>query len=226
LSITHPELCKEWGFEKNYPLTPNDVSFGSHKVVWWKCDECRGDWAASIRERSLYHRGCSECSGNRKRTLDEVTDAFSMANLTLLSVNYKNSYTRLLCCCEKGHLFAISYDKLRVKHGCSLCSNGRPVSYPETLWLDKLGIYFRQHSIWVDGKLFRVDGFDPETNTIYEFLGDFYHGNPARFAPEAFNKKLKKTFGQLYEETFKKLESLAAAGYTVIYVWEKDFNGR
>lgn len=39
LSVVHPELIVEWS-KKNLPLTPDGITFGSNKVVWWK-----GLWA-------------------------------------------------------------------------------------------------------------------------------------------------------------------------------------
>ncbi|WP_246612078.1 zinc-ribbon domain-containing protein [Coprococcus catus] len=38
LAEVHPELVSEWS-EKNLPLTPDDITFGSNKKVWWK-DTC------------------------------------------------------------------------------------------------------------------------------------------------------------------------------------------
>ena len=35
LSVVHPELIVEWS-KKNLPLTPDGITFGSNKVVWWK----------------------------------------------------------------------------------------------------------------------------------------------------------------------------------------------
>ena len=35
LAEVHPELVLEWS-EKNLPLTPEDITFGSNKKVWWK----------------------------------------------------------------------------------------------------------------------------------------------------------------------------------------------
>ena len=35
LAEVHPELITEWS-EKNLPLTPDDITFGSNKKVWWK----------------------------------------------------------------------------------------------------------------------------------------------------------------------------------------------
>ena len=38
LAITNPDLVKEWDYEKNAPLTPDDVTPGSGKKVWWICN--------------------------------------------------------------------------------------------------------------------------------------------------------------------------------------------
>ena len=35
LAEVRPELVSEWS-EKNIPLTPDDITFGSNKKVWWK----------------------------------------------------------------------------------------------------------------------------------------------------------------------------------------------
>ena len=35
LAAVHPELIAEWS-EKNLPLTPDSVTFGSNKKVWWE----------------------------------------------------------------------------------------------------------------------------------------------------------------------------------------------
>ena len=35
LSEVHPELVAEWS-DKNLPLTPYKITYGSNKVVWWK----------------------------------------------------------------------------------------------------------------------------------------------------------------------------------------------
>lgn len=37
LTETHPELCIEWDYDKNDNLTPDQVSCGSNKKIWWKC---------------------------------------------------------------------------------------------------------------------------------------------------------------------------------------------
>ena len=73
-------------------------------------------------------------------------------------------------------------------------------------------------------KPFRVDGVDFEKKIIYEFLGDYWHGNPIKFKADGVNQINKKTFGNLYDETFKKFDTLKNMGYTVKYIWENDWN--
>ena len=38
LAAVHPELVAEWS-EKNLPLTPDSITFGSNKKVWWKVSD-------------------------------------------------------------------------------------------------------------------------------------------------------------------------------------------
>ena len=46
LSRMRPHLVSEWS-DKNLPLTPDTVTFGSNKIVWWKGD-CGHEWQTSI----------------------------------------------------------------------------------------------------------------------------------------------------------------------------------
>ena len=47
LSAVHPELIVEWS-KKNLPLTPDDITFGSNKIVWWK-GSCGHEWQTSVK---------------------------------------------------------------------------------------------------------------------------------------------------------------------------------
>ena len=71
--------------------------------------------------------------------------------------------------------------------------------------------------------IYYVDGYDEETKTVYEFLGDFYHGNLSTYKPEDVNTKLGRTMGQLNRSTHERLNRIKALGYKVEYIWEKDF---
>lgn len=62
LAEVHPELVFEWS-EKNSPLTPDDITFGSNKKVWWK-GACCHEWQTSVKARSNGEK-CPICSGAR-----------------------------------------------------------------------------------------------------------------------------------------------------------------
>ena len=56
------ELAGEWS-DRNFPLTPEQVTCGSNRKVWWK-GKCGHEWEASIKNRAR-GAGCPYCSGNR-----------------------------------------------------------------------------------------------------------------------------------------------------------------
>ncbi|MCQ2966901.1 MAG: hypothetical protein MJ250_09245 [Alphaproteobacteria bacterium] len=63
LKTKYPELVKEWDYEKNYPLRPEDFLPGSGKKVWWKCSICGKSWQAIIvnRVKKSKQQGCRKC---------------------------------------------------------------------------------------------------------------------------------------------------------------------
>lgn len=78
LAEARPDLAKEWNYEKNGDLKPEDVSCGSNKKVWWKLpydvpddypvEHLRGkhfdfEWMAFINDRNSKNLGCPFLSG-------------------------------------------------------------------------------------------------------------------------------------------------------------------
>ena len=65
LTVSYPELIKEWDFDKNI-LDINKMYVSSNKKVWWKCSKCGHSWEAYIGNRTLKNSGCPKCnSGNQ-----------------------------------------------------------------------------------------------------------------------------------------------------------------
>lgn len=63
LATTHPELVAEWHPTKNGSLTPQRVSFGSEKKVWW-LGKCGHEWQALVCMRAK-GQGCLICSNRQ-----------------------------------------------------------------------------------------------------------------------------------------------------------------
>lgn len=61
-------LLVQWDGEKNGDLTTQDVTYGSHKKVWWQCEEGH-IWKAAIYSRTSERKhGCPVCAGCVKQT--------------------------------------------------------------------------------------------------------------------------------------------------------------
>ena len=48
LATNFPQVAKLWDYEKNAPLTPNEVTPSSGKIVWWKCEH-QHSWLKMVR---------------------------------------------------------------------------------------------------------------------------------------------------------------------------------
>ena len=66
-----------------------------------------------------------------------------------------------------------------------------------------------------------VDGYCPDTQTVYEFQGCFTHGCPTCY-PNRHEKHVRhydRTMQDVYETTHQKINELRAQGYTVVEMW-------
>lgn len=180
--------------------------------------------------------GCPLCrssaigNGLRKAKTDFIDKASKIHQYRYdySMVHYVNSSTKITIICKThGEFTQTPSNHIHSKNGCPKCKIAKiipnfkttMVGKSESRWLDKLGITIRQHPI---GVCF-VDGFDPATNTVYEFLGDFWHGNPNLYSPFDINPRNKKSFADLYNATINRFDYLNKLGYTVIYIWQSDY---
>lgn len=63
LATAFPQLLSEWCYEKNN-IDPHKVYYGSTKIVWWKCPQCKNIYDTQIRIRAG-GSNCPYCSGQR-----------------------------------------------------------------------------------------------------------------------------------------------------------------
>ena len=129
LSKVHPELVCEWS-EKNLPVTPDEVTFGSKRIFWWK-GICGHEWQASIKAR---HSGekCPICANMRvaagindlKTLFPELSAEWSDRNEVPASAvtpeSHKKAWWRGAC----GHEWEAEI-RSRAKNGtgCPFCAN-------------------------------------------------------------------------------------------------------
>lgn len=177
-------------------------------------------------DHHLSGEGCPKCAGTQKRTTEEFIDIATKIHDGFYSYPksvYINAHKKLIITCPKHGEFKQVPDSHLQGNGCPNCVSS--ISKSETLWLNSLNIpkEFRQKTIKINQKNFRADAADTENKIVWEFYGDFWHGNLQRFDSNGINKLVKKTFAELNAKTMAREQAIKDAGYTVISIWESDF---
>lgn len=80
----HPELVREWDYEKNGVLKPELVFSRSGKSVWWICANCTKSYYRRIADRSE-GSGCPSCS--KLRAANNRNQNRILKNGSLLDIN-------------------------------------------------------------------------------------------------------------------------------------------
>jgi hypothetical protein len=114
--------------------------------------------------------------------------------------------------------------------GCPNCS-GNGYSKVQITWLEyeafKNNIYIHHalnsNEYRIPNSNYLADGYCEQTNTIYEFQGDYFHGNPKIYRSDVMNDLCKKTMGELYKNTQVKKEFIISLGYNYVEMWENDW---
>lgn len=132
LSEVHPELVAEWS-DKNLPLTPDRITYGSNKVVWWK-GACGHEWQTSVKARSN-GENCPICSGarviegiNDLATLKpELADEWSSKNDPLKpTMVTTGSHKKVIWQDKYGHEWTATVKSRALNGtGCPYCSHNK-----------------------------------------------------------------------------------------------------
>ena len=131
LASVHPELISEWS-AKNLPLTPDKITFGSNKRVWWK-GACGHEWETSVKARSKGEK-CPICSG--ARVIEGINDLATLKPQLAQEWSEKNelkptevsvaSHKKIIWKCKHGHEWEASVKSRTVNGtGCPYCSHNK-----------------------------------------------------------------------------------------------------
>lgn len=131
LAEVHPELVPEWS-EKNLPLKPDEITFGSNKKVWWR-GACGHEWQTSVKARSK-GENCPICSG--ARVIAGINDLVTLKPELAQEWSDKNeikptevsvaSHKKVIWRCSLGHEWEASIKSRTVNGtGCPCCSHNK-----------------------------------------------------------------------------------------------------
>lgn len=123
------ELLDEWLDEENLPLTPDTISYGSKKNVWWQC-KYGHKWESKVFTRTS-GSGCPYCS--HKRPVKGVNDFATLhpellkewhptLNGDLVPEDFlPRSNQKIWWQCENGHTWKTSIKSRVQQNGCPYC---------------------------------------------------------------------------------------------------------
>ncbi|MDC1386348.1 zinc-ribbon domain-containing protein [Candidatus Thioglobus sp.] len=193
---SYPNLVKEWHPSKNGELTPNDITHGSDKKVWWLCSEGHSYDAAiskRTRKKRIYDTGtrlkkegptgCPYCTGQKVGEDNNLLAVFpeiakewhptKNGDFIPADITY-GSTKKVWWLCSKGHSYdAAINSRTNRKSGCPKCSNQS--SEPEIRILSELKWLFDdvKSRYKLDG--IEIDIFLPTINVGIEYDGKYWH---------------------------------------------------
>jgi Zn finger protein HypA/HybF involved in hydrogenase expression len=185
-----------------------------------------------LPDSHLRGTGCSRCAGNNLSNTNEFIEKAKKIHFDkydYLKVDYVKSDQKVTINCKKHGYFDQTPSNHLYGFGCSRCYS--KYSKSQIIWLNLLE---KLHNIYIihmenEGEYkipntnYKADGYCKETNTIYEFHGDYWHGNPNIYNPDEINKVTNSTFRELYEKTLEKEECIKKEGFNLITIWESDW---
>lgn len=135
LATTHPTVAKEWNHLQNKELSPTQVTYGSHKKVWWICPQ-NHEWQATVASRAFNGTNCPYCANQKLlvgiNDVDTVRPELSkewdyeLNNPTKPSDVFSNSNKQYFWRCSAGHSYKSSISSRMRGRGCPYCA-GRKV---------------------------------------------------------------------------------------------------
>lgn len=166
--------------------------------------------------------GCRRC-GNNQITYKEFVEKAN--NIHNNQYQYDENYwtgvmgDELPITCKKHGIFYMSANRhtsSSMQQGCPRCK--RKVSIAETKWLNSINNdnIIRQYSLPGIGS---VDGFDPITNTVYEYHGKFWHGSKEMLIDD-IHPLLGISWKDLYHKSLDKNNKIINNGYKLVCRWE------
>ena len=133
LCSTDPALAAEWHPTRNGTLRPTDVTRGSGKRVWWRCEKGHA-WQAAVSARAK-GTGCPVCTGKRVAAgendfatlFPDLASEWAAENGSLRPDQVRPySNKKVWWRCAFGHLWQASVNgRVSRYSGCPYCTNRR-----------------------------------------------------------------------------------------------------
>lgn len=186
--ITDPELLKDFDYEKNAPLTPNDFTPSTSSYVFWKCHVCGHEWKAKVNNRDN-GRGCPLCSNKivvkGKNDLattnpDLAKEWHKIKNGDLKPTDVtRGTGKKVWWFCPRGHEYqATVLHRTNGGTGCPICISAMQTSFAEQ------AVFYYIHKVFPDAinrykapflERMELDIYIPSIHIAIEYDGLAWH---------------------------------------------------
>lgn len=153
LSIKYPDLANEWNYDKNTPIKPEDIDYGSGYNAWWVCSKCGYEFQTTVNARTCKGSGCPACCNfvlfrghndfitwckeNDKENLLKEWDYERNfeEDIDITTIIHRGGAVKANWICPKGHGYKQLIYNRTINRGCPICAHER--KYIENRNIDK-----------------------------------------------------------------------------------------
>jgi len=137
LQSLYPDVAQEWHPRKNEGLTPQDVTPGSGRRVWWECQKGH-EWQTSVHNRSLRGQGCPLCvdrtrkHGSLAEEFPHLLDEWDYSKNLHLPEKYRARSNKKVWwrCSICTHEWQATPDSRVSGSGCPICAREKRKASP------------------------------------------------------------------------------------------------
>jgi hypothetical protein len=240
-----PDLCTQLHPVKNKDIDIYKISASSKINATWICPVigcdygCIYEWDTTFYQRTIINNSMFYCgtayqcehkylSFQNPELFKQIHDSLNNdIDIESLSIG-SNKKIWWQCPVDKDHIWCTSVNHRYKGTDCPVCCQRNKSSKMEIEWVKYLSlshpnimsVLSENGQFIIPSTRFQCDGYCPDCNTIFEFHGDFWHGNPKIYNSTDINRVTKTTFGELHLKTLQKKDMCVSMGYNYICIWE------
>lgn len=185
-----PEILKEWDYELNGNVNPEEIASQSNRIFYWKCPKGHPSYLRSVGKKTSRMTGCPICSN--RVVLEGYNDFASLYPVLASEWDYEKntlkpseitygSNRKIWWKCPNGHdSYLATVTERRHGAGCNICNSIFQTSFPEQ------AVYYYVKKFFPDAvnkfkKIFNssmeLDIFIPSIKTAIEYDGIAWHND-------------------------------------------------
>jgi hypothetical protein len=231
LSLKHTKFITRAKIIHGDKYEYTEIYRGSLAPITIKCP-IHGDFQQKPKHH-LVGKGCKHCGKTSLRTHDHFLERAKSIHDDKYEYieDYKGMRVKMRIQCLKHGIFRQNPNNhILQRQGCPQCAKSKGVSRASLEWLKSLNIpslrtaNTPEGEYRIPGTSWKVDGYDPITNTVYEYHGYYWHGHPnhKHYDATGLHPTRKIPWNEVYAKTVERDMRIVELGYTLIVKWEEE----